>query len=80
MEPGAGVEAVMGDALESLRIITALIVPAIPATAQEIWRRIGQSGDVATMNFDEVTRWGQLTAGIPITKGDPLFPRIRTEA
>jgi methionyl-tRNA synthetase len=52
----------------------------MPATAQEIWRRIGQSGDVATLNFDEVTRWGQLAAGIPITKGEPLFPRIRTEA
>ena len=80
MEPGADVDAVMGDALEALRIITALIVPAMPATAQEIWRRIGQSGDVATLNFDEVTRWGQLEAGISITKGEPLFPRIRTEA
>jgi methionyl-tRNA synthetase len=79
MEPGSEVDAVMGDALEALRIITALIVPAMPATAQEIWRRIGQSGDVATLNFDEVTRWGQLEAGISITKGEPLFPRIRTE-
>ena len=80
MEPGAEVDAVMGDALEALRIITALIVPAMPTTAQEIWQRIGQSGDIASLNFDDVTRWGQFAKGLTIIKGEPLFPRIRTEA
>ena len=46
-EPGAAVDAVIGDALEALRIVTVLASPALPATCQTIWERIGLSGLVA---------------------------------
>ena len=45
MEPGPAVDAVLGDALEVLRIVAVLIAPAMPATAVEVWRRIGVAGD-----------------------------------
>lgn len=80
MEPGAAVDAVMGDALEALRIITALIVPAMPATAQEIWQRLGLTGNVADLPLSEVTVWGQFPVGVSVIKGDPLFPRIKSES
>ena len=75
MEPGASVDAVMGDALEALRIITVLIVPAMPSTAQEIWRRLGLPGDVRDVGLT-ATSWGGFPVGATVTKGDPLFPRI----
>src|SRR5687767_8550683 len=43
-EPGAAVDAVMGDALEALRIVSVLASPAIPTAAAELWRRLGLTG------------------------------------
>src|SRR5205807_987190 len=37
-EPGPGVDGVLGDALEALRIVAVLASPAIPGTADELWR------------------------------------------
>ena len=69
----------MGDALEALRIVTILIVPAIPTTAQEIWRRLSLVGDVAEQPLEASTVWGQFPVGVTIEKGDPLFPRIKAD-
>ena len=41
MEPGDELNAVMGDALEAIRIVAILATPAMPKTCEEIWRRIG---------------------------------------
>ena len=65
----------MGDALEALRIVCILIANSVPRTAQEIWRRIGMTGDVADRRIPVDTAWGGYTAGAPVEKGDPLFPR-----
>ncbi len=45
MEPGPAVDAVLGNALEVLRIVAILLSPAMPSTAAEIWRRIGVEGE-----------------------------------
>ncbi|MEY4365846.1 MAG: methionyl-tRNA synthetase [Actinomycetota bacterium] len=78
-EPGAAVDAVMGDALEALRIICILVAAAVPGTAQEIWRRIGMPGAVADARIPRDTGWGGYRAGAPVEKGDPLFPRRTLE-
>jgi methionyl-tRNA synthetase len=75
-EPGPGVDAVMGDALEALRIVAVLASPAIPDTAQAIWERIGLPGLVADQRLPAAAAWGQYTAGAVVTKGDSLFPRL----
>ena len=74
-EPGPAVDAVMGDALEALRIVAILCHAAVPATAQEIWRRIGMTGNVADMRVPADTAWGGYPAGRPVEKGEPMFPR-----
>jgi len=74
-EPGAGVDAVMGDALEALRIVTILVYPAMPDTARDIWSRIGMMGDIADVRVPDALEWGMYTPGATVTKGDPLFPR-----
>ncbi|MEO6651799.1 MAG: methionine--tRNA ligase [Ilumatobacteraceae bacterium] len=75
-EPGAAVDAVMGDALEALRIVAILASPAVPSTAQAVWERIGFESDIADQRLPDAAAWGGYPGGLTVTKGDPLFPRI----
>ena len=75
MEPGPAVDAVLGNALEVLRIVAILLSPAMPATATEIWRRIGVEGEPSSVRLPDAAGWGAYPGGVPVVKGDPLFPR-----
>ena len=74
-EPGPLVDAVMGDALEALRIVAILASPAVPTTAQAVWERIGLDGLVADQRLPHAAAWGGYPGGVAVTKGEPLFPR-----
>ena len=76
MEPGDAVNTVMGDALEALRIVSILANAALPTTTQEIWNRIGLTGNIADLRINTDTKWGQYTGGTQVVKGQPLFPRL----
>jgi methionyl-tRNA synthetase len=75
MEPGPEVDAVLGDALEVLRIVGLLVAPAMPSTAAEIWRRIGVAGDPSAARLPAAAAWGGYAGGAEVVKGGPLFPR-----
>jgi len=74
-EPGAAVDAVMGDALEALRIVTILASPALPTTCQTVWERIGMAGEVLAQRLPDAAQWGGYPGGATVVKGDSLFPR-----
>jgi methionyl-tRNA synthetase len=74
-EAGPGVDAVMGSALEALRIVAVLASPAVPDTAQAVWSRIGLPGLVGDQRLPHAAAWGGYPGGLSVTKGDPLFPR-----
>jgi len=74
-EPGPAVDAVLGSALEVLRIVAVLIVPAMPSTAAEVWRRVGLSGDPGDQRLPGAAAWGGYPGGLPVERGAPLFPR-----
>jgi methionyl-tRNA synthetase len=74
-EPGPAVDAVMGDALEALRIVALLVSPAVPATSQTVWERIGLPGQVTDQRLPGGAAWGGYPGGLAVTKGDPMFPR-----
>jgi methionyl-tRNA synthetase len=74
--PGPELDAVMGDALEILRVVAILVSPAIPAAAAEIWRRIGLTGSPALERLPAAAEWGLYPGGLPVIKGSPLFPRL----
>ncbi len=76
-EPGPAVDAVLGAALEALRIVAVLASPAVPASAAEVWRRIGLDGTPADQRLPDAARWGGYPGGLPVEKGVPLFPRIK---
>ena len=75
MEPGPAVDAVLGNALEVLRIVAILASPAMPSATTEIWRRIGLAGDPGAARLPDDAAWGQYPGGLSVVKGDPLFPR-----
>jgi methionyl-tRNA synthetase len=74
--PGPAVDAVLGDALEILRIVAVLASPAIPGAATEIWRRIGLPGTPQEERLPEALRWGGYPGGVTVLRGPPLFPRL----
>jgi methionyl-tRNA synthetase len=76
-EPGPAVDAVIGDALEALRIVAILASPAMPATCAELWRRLGLAGAPTDGRVSETAVWGGYPGGLPVEKGAPLFPRIQ---
>ena len=78
MALGADLDRVMGDALEALRVVAVLAAPAIPRSAQAVWERIGMSGAVADQRLPDAAVWGGYPGGLPVMKGDALFPRVRT--
>ena len=75
-EPGPAVDAVLGDALEVLRIVAILASPALTRASQEIWRRIGLPGRVEDQRLPEAANWGGYPGGLKVERGEPLFPRI----
>ncbi|MEZ5383744.1 MAG: methionine--tRNA ligase [Microthrixaceae bacterium] len=83
-EPGPEVDRVLGDALEVLRIVTVLASPALVESSEELWRRIGLAGAAEQPDHPADTAvpgalaWGGYPGGLPVEKGAPLFPRIRS--
>ncbi len=79
LDPGPELDAVLGDALEALRILAVLAHPAMPRSCAEVWRRIGLDGDPADARLPEAVHWGQYPGGLTVEVGDPLFPRLSVD-
>jgi methionyl-tRNA synthetase len=75
LEPGPEVDAIMGDALEAVRIVAILASPAIPAAAGEAWRRIGLPGTPEDQRLPAAAAWGGYPGGLAVATGPPIFPR-----
>jgi methionyl-tRNA synthetase len=75
LEPGVELDGVLGDALEALRVVAVLASPALPSVCDEIWRRLGLPGVPADQRLPGAAAWGGYPGGLPVDKGDPLFPR-----
>ncbi len=64
---------ILYNSLEALRLISVLISPFIPETAEKIQKQIG------LVAFDTVAEWGRLPVGLTVSRGDPIFPRLDTK-
>ena len=65
---------------EVLRIVTALAHPVLPESTAKVWKLLGQTGNLASLELDNL-RWGQLLPGIKLGEFQALFPRVeKTEA
>ena len=77
-EPGPAVDAVLGDALEVLRIVAILASPALSRAAQEIWRRLGLPGRVDDQRLPDGAAWGGYPGGLTVAQRAAVSA-IRTE-
>ncbi len=77
-DPGPAVDRVLGDALEVLRIVSLLVWPAMPRTSAAIWQRIGLAGSPSDQRLPGAATWGGYPGGLPVEKGDALFPRRKS--
>ncbi len=75
LEPGQELENVLGDALESLRLVCIAAYPVIPDTSLKVWNRIGLAGSPEDVVAESALKWGQYRSSETILKGEPLFPR-----
>ncbi len=75
LPPGPAADAVLGSALEALRIVALLVTPAMPSTAAEIWRRLGLAGSPLERRLPADAAWGGYPGGVAVSRGAPLFPR-----
>jgi methionyl-tRNA synthetase len=73
--PGPVVDGVLGSALEALRIVALLVAPAMPASAGELWRRLGLEGRPEDRRVPLDAAWGGYPGGLRVERGGPLFPR-----
>lgn len=66
--------AVLYNLCEVLRIISILIAPVMPETAEKIQNQIGADKSLCT--WDMAGKWGMLPENLTVKKGEALFPRI----
>ena len=67
---------VIGTLLEAIRIVAHLLAPVTPATSAEVLDRLGHAEESGTCDLAAACVWGGLKQGVPVRKGDPLFPRL----
>ncbi len=65
--------------LEAIRISAHLLAPFMPATSAEALRRITCADEAGADDLAAVCTWGGLVGGMPVEKGEALFPRIAEE-
>ena len=66
---------VLYNLLETIRVCGGLLTPFMPATAEEIGKRLGG----ARMDWDSLNTFGVLPADVATVAGPALFPRIDVE-
>lgn len=64
---------------ESLRVISGLIAPFMPRTAQSIWEQLALPWDFAGHGLDDLKIWGKIPDGHAVGEPKQLFPRIEVE-
>jgi methionyl-tRNA synthetase len=60
---------------EVLRIVTALAHPVLPESTAKVWKLLGQSENLASLELDNL-RWGQLSPDVKLGQFQALFPRV----
>ena len=73
---------VMYNLAEALRIISVLISPFMPTTAERIWNQLGladASKAWKDVQLEDIETWGGIPAGLHVGTPEQLFPRIEVE-
>ena len=75
---GARLAAILYTAAESLRLLTVMLYPVIPRSAERLWRQLGQldsEGEITRQRLDQL-QWGGLMPGTKVGPPQVIFPRL----
>ena len=70
---------VMYNLAESLRVISVLISPFMPVTAERIWKQLNLPQAFKDVQIEDIESWGGVPAGLKVGEPEQLFPRIEVE-
>lgn len=70
--------AILYASAETLRILAVLIRPIMPGAAQRMWDQLGIGVPLAEQRLPGAARWGGLEPGTRTSKGEALFPRLKS--
>jgi len=69
----------MYNLLESLRLISVMISPFMPVTAERIWQQLNLPQAFADVQLQDIEQWGGVPVGLHVGKPEQLFPRIEVK-
>lgn len=72
--------AVIYNALEAIRIIALFTAPFMPTTSNEVFNRMSLGDITDITDIEAASVWGQLTPGLSVETGTPLYPRLDVDA
>ena len=64
---------------EVMRLSTIMLTPVMPSVPAKVWEQLGIA-DKPELHGWESLNWGCLPAGVQVTHGKPLFPRLDLNA
>ncbi|MEA3359642.1 MAG: methionine--tRNA ligase [Thermodesulfobacteriota bacterium] len=70
---------VLKNITEALKIISVLLWPFMPETAEKIQDQLGLGITGSGLPFDNVKEWGRIKQVKPVSKAPQLFPRVKWE-
>jgi methionyl-tRNA synthetase len=65
--------------IETLKIISVLLWPFMPESAERMQEQLGYSKKCRAISLEQLREWGKERPTNPITKAPALFPRIEAE-
>ncbi|MFV0260347.1 MAG: methionine--tRNA ligase [Acidimicrobiales bacterium] len=81
LEAGSpAVAAVLGDALEVLRLVAILASPALTRASERVWQAIGLEGSPTDQQLPAAAVWGGYPGGATLERQPPLFPRLDVDS
>ncbi|MEJ7741544.1 MAG: hypothetical protein WKF73_02725 [Nocardioidaceae bacterium] len=81
-EGRARLASILYAAADSLRAVAVLHNAVMPKACAALWSALGAEalGALADQRVQDAGQWGQLPAGVTLTKGQALFPRLEEAA
>lgn len=67
---------VMYNLLESIRIVSVMLLPFMPRTPERIWQQLGIADATDIQSWESIRQFGGLPAGIQTMAAEVLFPRL----
>ena len=61
---------------QAIGVVTILIYPFMPESAEKIWERLGSSQPLNSKLLSDAKEWGIVKPGQTVEKGQSLFPRF----